>query len=80
MRAKRWRGYCRFAKNERIIEVNEDLGFAVIEPGVTQGQLAQYLRENKSSLMLDVTGAGHDASIVGNILQRDLGIHRMEIA
>lgn len=57
----------------RIVEINEDLGFAVIEPGVSQGQLAEELEQRGSRLMLDVTGAGPDASIVGNALQRGFG-------
>jgi 4-cresol dehydrogenase (hydroxylating) len=56
-----------------IREINVDLGYAVIEPGVSQGQMYQFLRENNIPLMLDVTGAGPDASIVGNILQRGFG-------
>lgn len=57
----------------RILEVNEKLAYAVIEPGVTQGELANYLKATGSRLMLDVTGAGPDASVVGNTLQRGFG-------
>jgi 4-cresol dehydrogenase (hydroxylating) len=57
----------------RVIEVNEELAYAVIEPGVTQGQLYLHLQETHSRLMLDVTGAGPQASIVGNTLQRGFG-------
>lgn len=57
----------------RIREVNVELGYAVIEPGVSQGQMYQHLTENQLPLLLDVTGAGPDASIVGNILQRGFG-------
>ena len=57
----------------QIIEVNEALGYAVIEPGVTQGQLVDYLVDTNSRLMLDVTGAGRDASVLGNTLQRGFG-------
>ena len=56
-----------------IRELNRELGYAVIEPGVTQGQLYEYLNSQEPSLMLDVTGAGPDASVVGNILQRGFG-------
>ena len=58
---------------DRILEINEELGYAVIEPGVSQGQLAQALKQRGSGLMLDVTGAGPDASIVGNTLERGFG-------
>lgn len=57
----------------RIVEVNDELAYAVIEPGVSQGQLADHLLKSGSKLMLDVTGAGPDASIVGNTLQRGFG-------
>jgi 4-cresol dehydrogenase (hydroxylating) len=57
----------------RILEVNEELAYAVIEPGVTQGQMYEHLRDQYPSLMLDVTGAGPEASIVGNTLQRGFG-------
>src|SRR5689334_5304961 len=42
----------------RIIEVNAKLGYAVIEPGVTQGQLYQYLQEHRTGLWMDSSGAG----------------------
>ena len=57
----------------RIREVNVELGYAIIEPGVSQGQMYEYLCDNDLPLLLDVTGAGPDASIVGNILQRGFG-------
>ncbi|OUT60040.1 MAG: hypothetical protein CBB71_08965 [Rhodopirellula sp. TMED11] len=57
----------------QIVEINEELGYAVIEAGVSQGQLYQELQRRKSALMMDVTGAGPDASIVGNVLQRGFG-------
>ncbi len=57
----------------RIVEVNTRLAYAVIEPGVTQGQLSDYLREHKTGLWVDSTGAGRDASLVGNTLDRGFG-------
>jgi 4-cresol dehydrogenase (hydroxylating) len=57
----------------RILEVNTELGYAVIEPGVSQKQLYDYLTENHIPLIPDATGAGPDASIVGNVLQRGFG-------
>ncbi len=61
------------SRMNRIIEVNEQLAYAVIEPGVTQIQLYQYLKEKKLSLWLDCTGSGPEASIVGNTLERGFG-------
>ncbi len=61
------------SRMDRIIEVNEELAYAVIEPGVTQRQLSEYLRENNIPLWMDCTGAGPDTSLVGNILERGFG-------
>lgn len=57
----------------RIIFVDPGLAYALIEPGVTQGQLAAYLREQDLPLWVDCTGAGPDTSLVGNILERGFG-------
>lgn len=58
----------------RILEVNAELGYAVIEPGVTQGQLAEYLEKNRIPFCVDGTGAGPRASLVGNALERGFGL------
>jgi 4-cresol dehydrogenase (hydroxylating) len=58
----------------RIIEVRRDLAYAVVEPGVTQGQLYAYLQEQKIALSLNPTGAGPNCSILGNALERGFGI------
>src|SRR5258708_5763602 len=65
-----------FSRMNKIIEVNSELAYAVIESGVTQGQLAAYLKEHHIPLMLDGNGAGPDASFVGNILDRGFGHSR----
>ncbi|MCA9138006.1 MAG: FAD-binding oxidoreductase [Planctomycetales bacterium] len=57
----------------RILEVNEELGYAVLEPGVTQGQLYQHLKDKNIDLWLDATGAGPDATIIGNLMERGYG-------
>lgn len=58
---------------DRIREVDADLAYAIIEPGVAQGQLCEHLRSSKMALWPDCTGAGPDTSIVGNILDRGFG-------
>lgn len=55
------------------IEVDHKLAYAVIEPGVTQRQLSEYLRHAGYPLIMDCTGAGPDTSLVGNILERGFG-------
>jgi 4-cresol dehydrogenase (hydroxylating) len=57
----------------RIMEVDTELAYTVIEPGVTQGQLNAYLKENRCGLWMDCTGAGPEASLVGNTLERGFG-------
>ncbi len=61
------------SRMDRIIEVNRELAYAVIEPGVTQGQLTEHLRREKIPLWADCTGAGPDTSYLGNILDRGSG-------
>ncbi|GAB6060224.1 FAD-binding oxidoreductase [Desulfonatronum parangueonense] len=57
----------------RILEVNRELAYAVIEPGVTQKQLYDYLQSRNLPLWFDCTGSGPEASIVGNTLERGFG-------
>ncbi len=61
------------SRMDRIIEVNTELAYAVIEPGVSQQALRDYLRAHQTGLWLDCTGAGPDSSIVGNTLDRGFG-------
>lgn len=57
----------------RIIEVNEDLAYAVIEPGVTQVQLNNHLKENDIKLWMDCTDSTPHGSVVGNAIERGVG-------
>lgn len=57
----------------RILEVHSDLAYCVIEPGVSQGQLFNHLRDTKSGLWMDATAAGPDSSLVGNTADRGFG-------
>lgn len=56
----------------RVLEVNEELGYAVVEPGVTFLQLYSYLREHGHSLMMSVPDIGW-GSPIGNALERGFG-------
>lgn len=57
----------------RIIEVNTDLAYCVIEPGVSQQQLFDYLKDNKTGLWMDASAAGPESSLVGNTTDRGFG-------
>ncbi len=61
------------SRMNRIVSVNAELAYAVIEPGVTQQQLSDYLRDAGLDLFADCTGAGPDTSFMGNILERGFG-------
>lgn len=58
----------------RIHKVNEDLGYAVIEPGVTYKQLNEYLKTNHPSLWSDSAGTTQFASVLGNALDKGRGL------
>lgn len=58
----------------RILEVNEELAYAVIQPGVTQGQMYEHLESRGIELMVPVHGGGPDCSLIGNALERGYGI------
>jgi 4-cresol dehydrogenase (hydroxylating) flavoprotein subunit len=44
-----------------------------IEPGVTQGQLFEFLRAKAPDLAMNVTGSGLGTSVLGNALDRGMG-------
>lgn len=46
---------------------------AVIEPGVTQGQLYDFLQSRCPDLTFNVTGSARNTSIIGNALDRGVG-------
>lgn len=58
---------------KKIIEVDQELGYCLVEPGVTYGELQQYLTRNKINLWLDAPAPSANVSIVGNILERGSG-------
>jgi 4-cresol dehydrogenase (hydroxylating) len=61
------------SRMNRIIHVDPKLCYAVIEPGVTQGQLSQYLARHHPELWMDSTGAGASCSLIGNFSDRGFG-------
>lgn len=61
------------SRMNRILDFSEDLAYVTLEPGVTQQQLYDFLKENKSTLWMDATGAFAGHSIIGNIAERGFG-------
>lgn len=58
---------------DKIIEVNEEQGFALVEPGVTFQQLHDYLLDNNINLSIDAIDGPADGSVLGNALERGRG-------
>lgn len=54
----------------RILDYNETLAYVIIEPGVTQRQLYEFLQEKGNKLLMSVTGSTPDSSLIGNIMER----------
>ncbi|HLA64580.1 MAG TPA: FAD-binding oxidoreductase [Rhodothermales bacterium] len=57
---------------QRVTGYDERGGAVTVEPGVSFGQLADFLRERGSKLYLAAPGSTPDASVVGNALERGL--------
>jgi len=58
------------SKMNKIIEVNSDFGYAIVEPGVTQMQMYEHLEKLGCSYYMDVTGSSGDSSVLGNTLEK----------
>jgi 4-cresol dehydrogenase (hydroxylating) len=61
------------SRMNRILDFNEDLGFITVEPGVTQRQVYEYLKQRNSRLWMDATGSSPDCSLIGNAMERGFG-------
>ncbi len=62
------------SRMRRIKAMEPELGLVTVQPGVTQGDLRQYLDRHNLPFMVPVTGAGPSCSLVGNALERGYGI------
>jgi 4-cresol dehydrogenase (hydroxylating) len=57
----------------RVLAVDSELAYAVIEPGVTQQQLYQHLCARYPHLMMDCTDSTPLGSVLGNAIERGYG-------
>ena len=57
----------------QIVDFSESLAYVTIEPGVTQRQLFEFLKGERSKLWMDATGSSPDCSVIGNALERGFG-------
>ena len=58
---------------DQITEYSDKLGYATIEPGVTQRQLSDFLATQGNLFWMDATGASESCSIIGNTIERGFG-------
>jgi 4-cresol dehydrogenase (hydroxylating) len=56
-----------------ILDIDERLGYAVVQPGVTFGQLRAALAERGDKLMISGTSGPPDGGVLGNALDRGAG-------
>ncbi len=58
----------------KIIHVDDDLAYAIIEPGVTYADLSRFLAEKNHPLWTDSPGGPPSGSVIGNALDRGVGV------
>ncbi|HEX8961247.1 MAG TPA: FAD-dependent oxidoreductase, partial [Geobacteraceae bacterium] len=58
---------------KKVLNVDQDLGYCLVEPGVTYTDLQQHLKKNNINLWLDTPTASATVSVAGNILERGSG-------
>lgn len=61
-------------KLQKILHFDAELGVITLEPGVTQGMLADFLEKGKHPFLVPVTGAGPTTSLLANALERGYGV------
>ena len=59
---------------KKIYTIDEQLGYAVIEPGVTYRDLNCYLKNHNIGLWPDSAGTTESASVIGNALDKGRGL------
>lgn len=59
---------------KRILHFDAELGVVTVEPGVTQGMLAEFLDQGGHEFLVPVTGAGPSCSLLANALERGYGV------
>ena len=58
---------------DRILDYSEELAYITVEPGVTQRQVIDFLRQRGSKLWIDATGSTPECSLIGNTMERGFG-------
>lgn len=58
----------------KILHFDAEFGVVTVEPGVTQGMLAEFLDSGNHPFLVPVTGAGPTCSLLANALERGYGV------
>lgn len=58
----------------KIVHVDQELAYAIIEPGVTYEALSRFLEDNNYALWTDSPGGPPTGSVIGNALDRGVGV------
>ena len=58
----------------RINSYDSYHGLVTLQPGVTYGQLSQFLTESGDEWLTPVHGGGPDCSVIGNVMERGYGL------
>lgn len=61
------------SRMNKILNFDGTLGSIRIEPGVTQNQIYEFLKNSKAKFRLNVTGSTKFSSLIGNALERGVG-------
>ncbi|BDT66544.1 4-cresol dehydrogenase [hydroxylating] flavoprotein subunit [Comamonadaceae bacterium OS-1] len=59
---------------QKILHFDAEFGVVTLEPGVTQGMLADFLDNGNHPYLVPVTGAGPTCSLLANALERGYGV------
>jgi 4-cresol dehydrogenase (hydroxylating) flavoprotein subunit len=62
---------------DEVRAIDVDAGWAVVEPGVTQGRMAQLL--DGTTRMMNVTSSSAHSSVLGNALDRGIGLRHQRV-
>lgn len=58
----------------KIVHIDDELAYAIIEPGVTYEQLSGHLADSGYALWTDSPGGPPTGSVIGNALDRGVGV------
>jgi 4-cresol dehydrogenase (hydroxylating) len=62
---------------DEVRAIDVDAGWAVVEPGVTQGRMAELL--DGTTRMMNVTSSSAHSSVLGNALDRGVGLRHQRV-